>query len=139
MSGVVVIAGLVIGRVEFHATDPRGDPAVIEADAQIVLHLDRAFKAFHATHQVRVGVTGRQEVRDPNSTGGGAPFGFQDKSLGDVPARDHLAVHRGELPATVVFIAQDRAEHRGGIEARETQPVHAAVSGHQRSGVEIGQ
>ena len=134
--GAVVAVGV---AAQVHAAHPRGDAPVVEADPQVVLHLHGALQAFHTAHEVCVVVTGRQEVRDEHPARGGPPLGLQDERLRDVPAGDHLPIHRTELPAPVVLVPQQRAEHSGRVEAREAQPVDAALPRDQGAGVQIGQ
>ena len=125
------------GVVQVHPAHPRGDSAVVEADPQVVFHLHRALEALHAPHQIRVVVTGRQEIGDEHPPRGGLPFRLQNERVRDVTAGDHLPVHGAQSPASVLLVPQDRAEHGRGVEAREAQPVDAPVPGHQRPRVQV--
>jgi hypothetical protein len=98
--------------------------------------------AHHPDQPVPIGgllrILHRHEVQDLTDPAGGHEPGDQDGRVREVQLADHDIVALGgdpEVPAALAV--QQGAEHTRRVEPRTTEPVHATVSGHQRSGLQI--
>ena len=102
-------------------THPGQRGRVVEANAQHLRHLDDARDAANASHEVGAPVAARHEVGHLNFAGFGHPTGHEHERVAlVVSARACVRTHWGDVPMTVIVVAQKAREHRGGIEARHT-------------------
>ena len=64
-------------EVAAHAARPRHEPAVVEADDELHLHLDRALDPVHEADQVGVRRAQGHEVGDARDARVGLPLGLE--------------------------------------------------------------
>ncbi|MCY1520353.1 hypothetical protein D9M68_551280 [compost metagenome] len=114
--------------------------AVVEAQHQLHVHLHVPGFAAHDAHHVRafVVVAERHEVEQRGRARGGLVARFQHGGIGHVAPRNArgLAV-RGDAPASMALVAEQRREAGGRIEVRQAEPIDRAVPRDQRGGEHI--
>ena len=119
-------------------TDPRERRRIAEPDAQLLHHVHRAADSDDAAHQVGAAVAERHQVGDLDLAGLGHPPGHQHEGVLDIPpAGAHHAVLGSQQPATVVLVAQQRAERGRRVEPGQAQPVDASVPPDHGAGVAV--
>ena len=92
----------------------------------------------HPAHEVGPPVAVRHQVDDLDHAGLGLPPGDEHERVVLVGARRAAGrADRGEPPVPVVVVAEQCAERRRRVEARQAEPVDAAVGADERAGVAV--
>ena len=126
--------GFVVGADLAH---PRHRPGIVGAHPQFDLELNVALDPANAAHDIGVLVV-RHELDHLGHAGRSRPACVQDEAVALVRARGGcLGVGGAEPPSAVAFIAKQRAEERGGIEAGQTQPVDTALARNECRGAAV--
>jgi hypothetical protein len=85
-----------------------------------------------------MGVLDRHEVDHLTDPVGRHEAGDQDGGVGEVQLPGDIVVILGaDAEVSTVIVVEQRAEHAGRVEPRAAPPVHGAVGGDQRGGLQI--
>ena len=119
--------------------DPRPDRPIVRTQRKLHPHRNTASQSLHDPHQARRPLSSaRHEINHPDRALRGFEVGLEHQRSGPVAPRDrpNLTGRRDE-PAPMPIIPQQGREARGGIEAREAQPVHRAGAPNKSRGLQI--
>lgn len=126
--------------------DPGDGPGVVEANAQVDTEGDRSGDPDHPADQIGALDGGtrvrpdRHEVVHLGHPGRRSPPGHQDERVAvvaaDGPGR---VVGRSQPPHPVVRIAEQRGEHRRGVEPGQAEPADVTIARHQRRRAAVAQ
>ena len=120
------------------ARDPRHDRSVVEADGEIHVHGHPAAEPFDHPHDVDGLPADRHAVGHAYRSVVGVKRRLQYQGVGAVLAFDALQpARRRDLPTAVLAIAEERGEHRAGVEPRHTPPVDRSISADQGRGLGV--
>ena len=98
---------------------------------------DRALHAGQPADDVDPAVAGGHHVEQGDDPGVGGERRLEGGGVVEVGAVDLVVADRAELPAAVLVVAEEGREARGGVEARQAQPVDRAVGADQGGGVPV--
>ena len=117
---------------------PRNDRAVVEAQSELHAHLDATTHTLDDPDEVRVRLTWRHEVDQPDDTVIRLELGLEDERVASVLPADRAELACGlDRPVAVFGVAEERREDGAGVESRHAEPVDGTVSADQRGGLEI--
>jgi hypothetical protein len=80
-------------------------------------------------------------VDDPRDSASGPELGLEHQRV--LPVSAPYLLHRAsglgrcDAPESVSLVAEHLGEARGGVKARQAQPVDRAVAAHERSGMRV--
>ena len=118
--------------------DPGDDRAVVEPDGQAHPHRHASGDALDDADDVGRLAPRRHEVDQADRAVLGVELRLEDERVVPVgPARRRDRGCGGERPPTVLLVAEERREAGAGVEAREAEPVDAAVTRDERRRLEV--
>ncbi len=117
---------------------PGDDRAIVEPDAQTHLHRDSPLDALDDAHDVRRLPARRHEIDQAHDAFVAGELRLEDERVAAVSPPRRGDVRRGpERPSAVLLVAEERGEARARVEARKAEPVDAAMTRDERSGLQV--
>src|SRR3546814_15204293 len=102
--------------------------AIIEAQAKLRMHRNRALKAFHDANDVRRLAPNGHEISDANAPICCFETGLEDHCIAKIATRFSFDLACGaHAPAAMLLIAEQGSEAGIGIKAGKAQPFYGAI------------
>ncbi len=129
------------GHSDEHAVDsshPRHDRSVVETESELHPHLDRSPSSLDDPNDVGRLSARRHEVDQASGAGRGLEVGLEHERVAPIAPSGRGEVAFGlERPVPVLRRSEKRSEDRARVEARQAEPVDAAVPAHERDALEV--
>ncbi len=119
-------------------SNPRDDGAVVETEHQLHEHVHASVDALHDADDIGGLAARRHEVDQAHGARTRLELGLQHERVAPIAAPGRVELALGlDRPVPVLGVAEQRGEDRPRVEARQAEPVDAAVTADERGGLEI--